>query len=188
MTAASGLAKVLMDSESDNLTSEISDIVRDYQEPLLRYATRLLRNPDLAQDTVQDAFIRYLRYRSRSHETIENPKAWLYRVTHNLALDHIRRNQRHEGMREELTFVEAQRSTKGPYKQLANRDAEATAWRLLETMPEREQQIVALKVIDGRSYKEIAEIMGLTVTNVGFILHNTMKKLGKELKKLLTPE
>ena len=73
----------------------------------------------------------------------------------------------------------------GPYRKVARRDAESAAWDMLKKLPEREQRIVTLKVVDGKSYKEIAEIMGLTTSNVGFILHTTMKKLGQDLKDVL---
>jgi RNA polymerase sigma-70 factor (ECF subfamily) len=45
----------------------------------------------------------------------------------------------------------------------------------------RDREIVILKIEHGRSYKEIAEIMGISVTNVGFILHTAIKKLAKSL-------
>lgn len=170
----------------ETLSEEVTELVRSYEEQLLRYATRLLQDPDLAQDAVQDAFVRYMRFRSRSGNPIDNPKAWLYRVTHNLALDHIRKDQRHVGYKEELYHKQSDLMESGPYRKVARRDAESAAWNMLKTLPEREQRIVTLKVVDGRSYKEIAEIMELTTSNVGFILHTTMKKLGRELKDVLS--
>ena len=40
-------------------------------------------------------------------------------------------------------------------------------------------------MVEGKSYKEIAEIMDLTTTNVGFILHKALKKMGRKLGKSL---
>ncbi|HCE43764.1 MAG TPA: hypothetical protein DET40_09465 [Lentisphaeria bacterium] len=51
--------------------------------------------------------------------------------------------------------------------------------KIMELEP-RGREIVILKLEHGRSYKEIAEIMGISVTNVGLILHTAMKKLVKE--------
>ena len=172
----------------ESYTDEVTDLVKRYEEQLLRYVTRLLQDAHLAQDVVQEAFVRYMRFRSRSGKSIDNVKAWLYRVSHNLALDHIRKDQRHVGFREELYHKNYSKNESGPFKKVARRDAEATAWSLLSDLPEREQRIVTLKVIDGKSYKEIAEIMEITTSNVGFILHTTMKKLGREMKNLLAME
>ena len=167
------------------LTEEINEVVSEYEEALLRYATRILKNPDLAQDMVQDAFIRYLKYREGGKE-IEKPKAWLYRVTHNLSLDHIRKHSRMGSLDDETAAVVPDKPGMAPDELTDKRDAEALAWDMLKELPEREQQIVTLKVVENKSYKEIAEIMDLTTTNVGFILHTTMKKLAKSLKKSLT--
>ena len=47
----------------------------------------------------------------------------------------------------------------------------------LASLPLREQQLVILKIYEEKSYKEISEITGLTVSNVGYILHHAMKKM-----------
>ncbi len=174
-----------MDLVGPSLSEEITELVHQYEEPLLRYAAGLLRSPDLAQDIVQETFIRYLQHRGRRRGQIENLKAWLYRVAHNLALDWIRKNQRREVIHTEMAHNPKATHADGPDVGAARRDAEATAWALLEKLPEREQRIIGLKVVEGKSYKEIAEIMDLTTTNVGFILHKALKKMGRKLGKSL---
>ncbi len=168
-----------------DLADEVSQLMDEFERPLLRYCTRLLRSPELAQDAVQDVFLRYVQHRRGGQAEIKNRKAWLYRVAHNLALDHIRRNRRGEAVTEELAYVAGGDHASGPAEILARKDAEAEAWEILRELPEREQRIVLLKVVDEKSYKEIASIMGLTPTNVGFILHTAFKKLGKRLRQRL---
>ena len=164
------------------LTEEITQVMDDLEGPLLGYAGRLLRSHDSAQDVVQDAFIRYLKYRQKKGE-IANAKAWLYRVVHNLALDHIRKTRRSEQLHDQLSDVTEDAQTDCPASSFSRRDAERAAWRLLDGLSAREQKIVVLRVVEERSYKEIAEIMDLTVSNIGFILHTTMKKLSRELSR-----
>jgi RNA polymerase sigma-70 factor (ECF subfamily) len=164
------------------LTEEINRVMNDLEGPLLGYAGRLLRSHDAAQDVVQDAFIRYLKYRQTKGE-IATPKAWLYRVVHNLALDYIRKTRRSETLHEQAGEVMKQMETICPASSFSRRDAESAAWRLLDTLSTREQRIVILRVVEERSYKEIAEIMDLTVSNVGFILHTAMKKLARDLAR-----
>ena len=60
----------------------------------------------------------------------------------------------------------------------------AQAAEALSALSSRDQQLVILKIYEEKSYKEISEITGLTVTNVGYILHHAMKKLAVELKRL----
>lgn len=58
----------------------------------------------------------------------------------------------------------------------------ALARSLFESLNEREREIVILKMEHDKSYKEIAEIMNLTVSNVGFILHGALKKVQERLQ------
>ena len=53
----------------------------------------------------------------------------------------------------------------------------------LQTLGLREQQLVILQVYEEKSYREISDITGLTVSNVGYILHHAMKKMAAELAK-----
>ena len=65
---------------------------------------------------------------------------------------------------------------------MARRDSHSRILALMETLPPREQEIVRLKFQNNLSYREIAEVLELTSTNVGFILHTAMRKLRRQLK------
>ena len=69
-------------------------MVATYEAPLLRYAARLLRDPDAAQDAVQNAFLRLYRNWPGAWEPGPAVSSWLYRVTHNAAVDYLRRESR----------------------------------------------------------------------------------------------
>jgi RNA polymerase sigma-70 factor (ECF subfamily) len=62
----------------------------EYQTPILNYLYRLLGDPALAEDLLQEAFTRAWNARQQL-PAIENPRAWLYRIATNLARDHVRR-------------------------------------------------------------------------------------------------
>ena len=72
-----------------------------------------------------------------------------------------------------------------PASLVSKKDAESTAWKMLRTLSDREQQIVLLKVIERKSYPEIAKIMELSSSNIGFILHTSLKKLAKLMEEKL---
>lgn len=159
-------------------------VVSEYEGVLLRYAARIVRQHDAAQNIVQDAFIRL--YRSWPQEMTPAPQmlSWLYRVVHNCAIDHLRREERRRLLHtrhaaEHDDFVMPNRGADfPPISEEAERAAAA-----LTKLSARERQLVVLKVYEGKSYAEISEITGLTVTNVGYILHFAMKKLAAEMKK-----
>jgi len=161
-------------------------IVSHYEIRLIRYVSRIVNSDDVAQDIVQDTFIRLFR---KWQDTLEpGPKisSWLYRVAHNRAVDYIRKqsrrhelHQRHAG--EQPDFAPPDRGAGFRIGEDAARAAAA-----LDTLNEREQQLVILKVYEEKSYKEISEITGLTTSNVGYILHHAMKKMAAVLRKTKT--
>jgi len=71
-----------------------------------------------------------------------------------------------------------------PDAALAEKEDMKLIRQAINKLDPRSREIVVLKLEHERSYKEIAEIMDLTPTNVGFILHKAMKKLSNSLKAL----
>ncbi|MBM4143635.1 MAG: sigma-70 family RNA polymerase sigma factor [Lentisphaerae bacterium] len=159
------------------------ETVSHYEAALLRYAARVLRNPDAAQDVVQEAFLRLFERWKQFFEPGPQLSSWLYRVTHNCAVDHLRKEQRRgllhtRQAREEADFAPPDRGEAFRLSEAAERAAAA-----LKHLSLREQQLVILKIYEGLSYKEIGAISGLSVGNVGYILHHAMRKMAAELKE-----
>lgn len=77
-------------SAQTDLHALFERLFADYQTPILNYLYRLLGEPALAEDLLQEAFTRAWNARHQL-PSIENPRAWLYRIATNLARDHIRR-------------------------------------------------------------------------------------------------
>ncbi|MFT5126754.1 MAG: RNA polymerase sigma factor (sigma-70 family) [Rhodothermales bacterium] len=164
------------------LSDEITALMAETEVPLLRYAIGIVKSQETAQDIVQDAFIKYLRYRREQRE-VENAKAWLYRVVHNLGIDYLRRRSRIVDGDDELTQASTPSQEPAPDEVLDRRDATRSAMAALDILSERDRGIVIMKVIEERSYKEIAADTGLKIGNIGFILHTAMKKLARELER-----
>lgn len=167
-----------------SLTDEIADVIDRFEVQLLRYVGAIVRDRDTAQDIVQDAFIRYLEYRRDGHD-VNHVGAWLYRVVHNIAIDYQRRNKRINTIHTELIPLQDAYAPHRPDQLLSRKDAAVAALQSLEVLNVREQQIVRLKLLEEKSYKEIAALMGLSTSNIGFILHTAMKRLAAELESRL---
>ncbi|MCX6984214.1 MAG: RNA polymerase sigma factor [Lentisphaerae bacterium] len=162
--------------------TDITEIIKEREAPLLRYAGRLIRDSETARDVVQEVFIKYVRIsQDQGRAKIDNIPAWLYRVTRNLCLDHLKskRIQLEIPIDENIANVAGGES---PDSTLEKKDAMTLVRKKLMELEPRDREVVILKVEHGRSYKEISEIMGISVTNVGFILHTAIKKLAKDLK------
>lgn len=158
-------------------------LVSCYEAALLRYATRILSDSNGAQDVVQESFVKLLKAWPDAWEPSPQLASWLYRVTHNGAVDHLRRESRrfHLHQREAEERPESTPPNRGPAFHLSEEAEQAAA--ALKTLSLREQQLVILKVYEEKSYKEISEITGLTVSNVGYILHHAMKHMAAYLQE-----
>ncbi len=157
-------------------------VVSEYEGALLRYAARILHDYDAAQDVVQDSFIKLFKNWKEELKPSPQVSSWLYRVVHNCAVDCLRKQSRRRLLH--LRHAAERPDTVPPNRGDGFRVSEeaANAANALQTLNLRDQQLVILKIYEEKSYKEISEITGLTVTNVGYILHHAMRKLAEVMR------
>lgn len=158
-------------------------IVSEYESVLLRYVIRITQSHDTAQDVVQDSFIKLFKSWEGELRPCPEISSWLYRVAHNCAVDHLRSETRRSILhnRQAQENEEYSLPNRGETSSLTETAEKAAA--ALRKLSLRDQQLVILKIYEEKSYKEISEITGLSVSNVGYILHFAMKKMAEELKK-----
>ncbi len=156
----------------------ISSIVEQYERPLCRYAYSLTRSESLAQDAVQETFLRLCkgdRGRIEGHVA-----AWLFRVCRSRALDMIRKEKPMTPVQESLIA-----SPGGSPAETASRhDAEHWVPRLMEQLPDRQREVIRLKFQQNLSYREIARVMKVSESNVGYLIHTGIKTLREQMKHL----
>ncbi len=151
------------------------------ESPLLRFAHGLTGQRESAEDIVQDAF---LRLHKHWHE-VENPRAWLFRCTRNLALNHLRDNKRTTPLETNLQNGDEWESpAPNPDTALTKLEAIGTLQLLISELPEPDRTLVSLKYLSNLRYEEIATRTNLTVSNVGYKLHHTLKSLAASLRHL----
>ena len=155
-----------------------------YQGSLVRFAGRLLGDADAAQDVVQETFLQVARHPTRLLE-VENCHNWLLRVVRNIGISRIRhdaRARKHaEAFMEQATATAAER-TEAAALTLEAEEARAKVRAAIGRLQPRYREVILLKIQEEKSYKEISEITGLTVTNVGYMLHRAMKELTARLE------
>jgi RNA polymerase sigma factor (sigma-70 family) len=167
---------------SQTLSEKINQVIADYELPLVKYVAGILKDPEQARDVVQDALIRFIKELEKENSLIKNERAWLYRVCHNLALDYLRKMKKRSSLEGFLPVFEDD-SVKSPEAELSMKEQKELVLDSLKELNEREQKIINMKVREHKSYKDIAEALGLSVNNVGFILHRSMKKLAVIFKQ-----
>jgi RNA polymerase sigma-70 factor (ECF subfamily) len=149
------------------------EVARLYQENaagLVRYGAVLAGNPEVAQDCLQETFLRYFMARTQQAE-IESPRAWLYRVMRNCITDWAKQSaSKGERALEEDAGASAQADPEEAYQRL-----ELNA-QILQALSPREHECARLRS-QGLRYEEIAHVLGITSGTVGALLTRAAKKV-----------
>jgi len=145
--------------------------------PLLRFAFGIIGRREVAEDLVQDAFLRLHKH----WEGVENHRAWLFRCVRNLALNHIRDHKREVS---EEAGRGAASKTPAPDAAVGRMEAAGTLRMLVAELPEKDRELVLLKYEEDLKYREISERTGLSVGNVGYRLHHVLKGLAEALRRV----
>jgi RNA polymerase sigma-70 factor (ECF subfamily) len=165
-----------MDESAGESAAWIDRAVDRYQSLLHRYALRLVGDAQRAQDVVQDTFLKLVR---EDQSSLNGRLAeWLYTVCRNRALDVRRKESRMVTLCDETAIEPARGEQPSPAE---TKEQFATALAALATLPERQQEVVRLKFEHSLSYQQIAGVTGLSVSNVGYLLHTALKTLRERL-------
>jgi RNA polymerase sigma-70 factor (ECF subfamily) len=193
---------------------ELAALLDRYERPLIRYIQSITGDLESARDVVQETFIKLARggmkefgkseVESRNgssaaagggrngsepipHSDFRTPhlESWLFTVARNGALDHQRKFSRIISMPlpEERPCGEP-----GPAVVLERQESATSLFRLLDALSPNQREVIRLKFQNDLSYREIADITQLSVTNVGFLLHTGLKKLRELLREQSAPE
>jgi len=155
-----------------------------FEGPLVRYAAGITGNVDAARDVVQDTFLRLC---AADRAAVDSRlAAWLYTVCRNRALDVMRKERRMVPLTEthERTWASP---TPAPSALAERRDDETQVSRVIATLPPNQQEVIRLKFQDALSYKEISAVTGLSVSNVGYLIHTAIKSVRRQLETEIRP-
>ena len=162
---------------NDNLADNepwVRAALERYEGPLGRYAARIVGGADRAADVVQETFLRLCS--AASPPDAERLGAWLFKVCRNIALDVLRKENRMNPWTETLEQTRASPDV-NPADRAERREACSAVLRALDDLGANQQEVVRLKFQNGFSYRQIAEITGLSVSNVGFLIHTAIQNL-----------
>lgn len=131
---------------------------------LYRLALRITLNTAEAEDIVQDTLIKVWDKRDGWDE-IESIEAFSMTICRNLALDRIKKAENQNGSLDAISF-EAPDATSSPYEQMIQKDRIELIKKLVDSLPERQRSCMQLRDFEGKPYREIAAILGITEEQV----------------------
>ncbi len=151
--------------EADNNTlreEQFVNLYRTYYQELVLYATRFLKDPVRAQDAVQEVFLKLWKKRD-SLDLRAAQKALIYKSVRNLCLNALRNDKTHEHLKQ---HIPEPAGMPGPLDTVEAAQLKKQINHWVSLMPPRRREVFELSRYNNLSYKEIGEVMGISVKTV----------------------
>lgn len=167
-------------------SESIEELFDNLESPLLGYALRLAGEREVAEDLVQEAFMKL----HAQFAEVREPRRWLYRTVHNLALNHRRDTAKLVSFSRPRSDSSDSSDTMDttdpqplPDEQIARMEGIGLVRLSLAALDERSRELVRLKFNEDLTYAQISERTGLKTGHVGYLLHHALKTIAAELGK-----
>ncbi|HWS53610.1 MAG TPA: sigma-70 family RNA polymerase sigma factor [Pyrinomonadaceae bacterium] len=151
---------------------DFEELVRRYQRPIAAYVYRMVGDYDAALDLTQEVFIKVYGSLERYRPEFKF-STWIYRIAHNAAIDHLRRqgSARTEDLEVETeggrTYEKPLASSAPTPEQLSERsERRAEIEEVVQALPPAYRELIVLRHAHDLSYDEIAEVTGLPLGTV----------------------
>lgn len=160
-----------------------------FRERVYNVALRVVGNADEAGDVLQDVFLLLFRKIHRFREQAFFG-SWVYRITVNVSLDHLRRRRRAPLPTAKEELLDGPQETgemSGPERRLAGRDLERHVRTALRSLSPRLRIVIVLRYLEGLAYGDIAEILECSVGTVKSRLNRAHAAMRRELARRYGP-
>jgi RNA polymerase sigma-70 factor (ECF subfamily) len=168
-----------------NTQTSFDEIILPHLDAAQNLARWLVRDSDDADDVVQEAFLRALRYFGTFRGG--NPRAWLLSIVRNVAFRWLQKNRGHQVAAE---FDEEIHSDGGdahnPETVLLQRADTQLLELAMDHLPDRLREVLVLRELEGLSYKEIAEVVGVPMGTVMSTLFRARERFRRAASDLVS--
>lgn len=163
-----------------NLEQFTSDIL-PIKNKLFRFALRIVNQVAEAEDVVQEVFIKLWNNRQQM-DTVQNVEAWCFTATKNLSIDKLR--SKHQRLQPLKAGFDLHDQAATPDQAAAGQDVFDQVKKLMQNLPEKQREIMHLRDIEGLTYQEIADVLGLPLEQVKVYLFRARKAVRQGLTNL----
>lgn len=156
-----------------------------HRRELQAFLTMKLRDATLAADLTQETFLRFAEFRAGNPAAvIAHVRSYLYRTAYNLAIDHLRREGRTsfaDNSEDALAAIPDDMPV--PEAVVSGRNELDRIQALLRELPERTRHVVTLARLEGLTYPEVAERLGISTSSVQKHLAQATKYVMQRLRE-----
>lgn len=150
-------------------------VYREYYPKIHRYIAGKVGNPQEAEDLVSDVFLKVCQHWDTFDESKASVSTWVYTIARNAVIDYYRTHRLHTELPETLTDDSSMEDD------LAHRETLASLASALETLEERQRDIIILRYWKGMTLKDIAARMKLSYTYIKVLHNDALRKLQRQL-------
>jgi RNA polymerase sigma-70 factor (ECF subfamily) len=170
LSFSSAADRELVATAAQGLEGGFEELVRRYQRPISAYVYRMVGDYDCALDLTQEIFIKIYASLSRYRPEFKF-STWIYKIAHNAAIDHLRRNAGRERSINSGTESEPQQLTiesKGlsPEQQSEREERRIEIESVVRLLPTAYRELIVLRHSQDLTYEEIVEVTGLPLGTV----------------------
>ena len=162
--------------------SALQELFHRYYDSLVRFATPILKDQDLARDLVQDLFYD-IWVKKEKIQISSSLKAYLYMACRNTALNRLKREARMQWTDDEGELENLHGSTDGTFDRMREKDLQSRLSHALDQLPPKCRQVFELSRFDHMTNKEVADTLEISVKTV----ENQMTKALQVLRTHLLP-
>ena len=161
-------------------------LVKRYQDMVFTIAVKIIQNREDAEEVAQDVFVKAFQKLGTFRKEARF-STWLYRIAFNEAVSRTRlkklpETEFNDEISESAADVEVEANVMG----LDTEEQKKIVGKVLKRFPEADQLLISLYYYEGLQVGEIAEITGLSESNVKVRMHRLRKKMYKELNEVLS--
>jgi len=170
-----------------------AELVRRYRERLLNFVDRMIHDRDRAEDLVQEAFLRVFRHLGR-YDPARKFSTWIYTIAGNLAKNELRNRGRnpivlYQALRprggEESQPLQFEDVRTRPDDLFADRHLRQLVDATVATLAPHHREVFVLRELEGRSYEEIAAIVGANLGTVKSRLNRARRAFAERIAPYL---
>ena len=161
------------------------ELVRIYENQIFRLARRICTDPEDAADVAQEAFLAAWKGLPNFRQEAEF-STWLYRLTTNAAIDHLRRAKKQRGdvsLDDEEAALDAVDSGPSPQRAAEMREVQSAVSGAMDQLSDDHRQVLVLRELRQLSYEEIADELGMDIGTVKSRISRARNSLRKILLK-----
>jgi len=172
-------------------SAAMEELFARYQKPLFNFFYRMVGRREIAEDQVQETFLKLCRFGNTFRGSDAKFTTWLYCVAGNQCRDHLRHSARRpetpmesieDSHSDDNMGIGSATSDSSVEDHVMRTELRATIEAAINTLPEKERTAIVLREYQGLEYKEIAESLGCPIGSVKVLIFRARQRLRDRLR------